>query len=79
MQYLALIIGLLLTSVAHATPGGTDSRGCHFSKKEGHHCHEGRAAGGSGGETTKDRDRRLTRECRGAPNAGACLGYARSR
>lgn len=26
-------------------------------------------------ETTKERERRLTRECRGRPNAGACLGY----
>ena len=29
------------------------------------------------GETTAERERRLTRECRGMPNAGACLGYAR--
>lgn len=28
-------------------------------------------------ETAAARDRRLTRECKGAPNAGACLGYAR--
>ncbi|PJI96845.1 hypothetical protein CLU85_1601 [Acidovorax sp. 69] len=28
-------------------------------------------------ETTTERDRRLTRECKGAPNAGACLGYVR--
>jgi hypothetical protein len=26
-------------------------------------------------ETTAERDRRLYRECRGMPNAGACLGY----
>jgi len=26
-------------------------------------------------ETTTARDRRLYRECRGMPNAGACLGY----
>jgi hypothetical protein len=30
----------------------------------------------SSGETTAERDRRLLRECRGRPNAGACLGYA---
>lgn len=29
------------------------------------------------GETRAERDRRLTRECRGRPNAGACEGYAR--
>lgn len=28
------------------------------------------------GETTAERDRRLLRECKGRPNAGACLGYA---
>lgn len=28
-------------------------------------------------ESRQERDKRLTRECRGAPNAGACLGYAR--
>jgi hypothetical protein len=27
-------------------------------------------------ETTAERDRRLLRECKGRPNAGACLGYA---
>jgi hypothetical protein len=28
------------------------------------------------GETTPERDRRLLRECKGRPNAGACEGYA---
>lgn len=27
-------------------------------------------------ESRAERDRRLQRECRGLPNAGACLGYA---
>lgn len=27
-------------------------------------------------ETPGQRDRRLERECKGRPNAGACLGYA---
>ncbi|HSV53813.1 MAG TPA: hypothetical protein VLJ57_16975 [Burkholderiaceae bacterium] len=27
------------------------------------------------GESTAERERRLLRECRGRPNAGACLGY----
>lgn len=26
-------------------------------------------------ETASERDRRLQRECKGRPNAGACLGY----
>ncbi len=29
------------------------------------------------GESTAERDRRLYRECKGRPNAGACEGYAR--
>lgn len=29
------------------------------------------------GESTAERDRRLYRECKGLPNAGACLGYTR--
>jgi hypothetical protein len=34
------------------------------------------AAAPSGSEESRaDRDRRLSRECRGRPNAGACLGY----
>ncbi|RQO82049.1 hypothetical protein DBV10_10260 [Acidovorax sp. FJL06] len=28
-------------------------------------------------ESTAERDRRLLRECKGIPNAGACLGYAK--
>ena len=28
------------------------------------------------GETVADRERRLMRECKGRPNAGACLGFA---
>ena len=28
------------------------------------------------GETTAERERRLTRECKGRPNAGACEGFA---
>ena len=28
-------------------------------------------------ESTPERDRRLSRECKGMPNAGACLGYTR--
>jgi hypothetical protein len=29
------------------------------------------------GETKAARERRLRRECRGRPNAGACLGFTR--
>lgn len=70
---------VLVSGAAHATPGGLDAAGCHHSKKIGYHCHHERA-----GKTTRAavpavtaEDRRMVRECKGRPNAGACLGYAR--
>lgn len=77
---------LLLTwaQFAGATGGGVDSAGCHDSKKQGFHCHPERAQGAAGGgalspstdRNQAERDKRLKRECKGRPNAGACLGYA---
>ena len=77
----AVVASVLLAQFAHATPGGVDANGCHQSAKNGHHCHPERATGrGSvqtvgGHETTAQRDKRLKRECKGRPNAGACLGF----
>ena len=34
------------------------------------------AANPGPGETRQERDKRLLRECKGKPNAGACEGYA---
>lgn len=62
----------------HASAGRVDDKGCHHSKKQGQHCHGANPSAGPavyGGESTKERDKRLKRECRGMPNAGACLGY----
>lgn len=69
-------IGLVSAS-SLATPGGVDARGCHQSKTIGYHCHAGRARVGVGGESPGERDARMRRECRSAPNAGACLGYGK--
>lgn len=63
----------------HATPGGVDANGCHRSQSLGFHCHPERAKSGGttpGGESTAQREKRLKRECKGRPNAGACSGYA---
>lgn len=74
-----------LSAISHATSGGVDKNGCHNSAKAGFHCHPERAkqsADGSstgvlpGDRTQAERDKRLKRECKGRPNAGACLGYA---
>lgn len=79
----ALVLVLCLSAGgAWATSGGVDSSGCHDSKKIGFHCHPERAGAGAGassrhasGEKVKDRERRMKRECKGRPNAGACAGY----
>ncbi len=38
--------------------------------------HKAKRSKNFGGESAAERDRRLLRECKGLPNAGACLGYA---
>lgn len=76
----AMVVVVLAFGMAPAlaTPGGVDANGCHTSKKQGHHCHPERARGSGGADGTQSaRDKRLRRECKGRPNSGACLGYAR--
>ena len=41
-----------------------------------HKTHKAKRTRSSGDESAKERERRLLRECKGLPNAGACLGYA---
>lgn len=74
--FAALVACALQTQVT-ATPGGVDAQGCHGSSKVGKHCHPERAKSDTlpGGETRVQRERRLKRECKGRPNAGACLGF----
>ena len=68
----------LVSGAAGATPGATDANGCHQSAKMGYHCHAVKL----GPETKKTEkreaayERKQRRECKGRPNAGACLGYA---
>ena len=77
-------VGFMCVCLAsvHASPGGVDANGCHKSATSGHHCHPERATGRGtsqavgGHETAVQREKRLKRECKGRPNAGACLGYA---
>lgn len=66
-----------LPASAHATSGGLDGAGCHHGGGV-YHCHPARAKSVRlpGGETQPQRDKRLRRECKGRPNAGACLGFA---
>lgn len=79
---LMAVFGLFAPAVAHATPGGLDAAGCHHSKRAGYHCHPERGAARPAKparvpQAATAEERRLARECRGRPNAGACAGYAR--
>lgn len=81
VKLIGMMAGLMLfAGRATATPGGVDAAGCHDSAKIGRHCHPQRATGSGGADgSKKDRDKRLKKECRGAVNAGACLGYTGKR
>ena len=79
---LMAVCGLFVSTVAHATPGGLDAAGCHRSKTAGYHCHPERGAArpakaARAPQAGTAEERRLARECKGRPNAGACAGYAR--
>ena len=70
---------VLVSGAAGATPGATDASGCHTSARHGYHCHAkkpGKATERQEDQRRTAEDRRLRRECKGRPNAGACLGYA---
>lgn len=53
-----------------------DSNGCYNHAQKGYVCPSQGTVQPWGHETTKERDKRLKRECKGKPNAGACLGHA---
>lgn len=72
-----IILCCVLFGVAHATPGGVNKDGCHKPKSGAYHCHPERAKSGGSVPALTQEERRLTRECKGRPNAGACAGYAR--
>ena len=81
MKPIIVLAALLATATtAGATPGGLDAAGCHHGKKVGYHCHAGAAKPArvaSAPQARTAEERRLSRECKGRPNAGACAGYAR--
>lgn len=54
---------------------GPAPAGCYYGPRGGLHCT--RVVRAPGEETAAQRERRLLRECKGRPNAGACLGYTR--
>lgn len=71
----ALVMAILMTAPAHAESGKPNKPAAteKAPKKKGS---APKFVNSSSQETTAERDRRLYRECKGRPNAGACSGYA---
>lgn len=70
------LAGVLLLCGALGVPAGTASAAQKKASAHRHRVVKPKVTPGPSDEKTADRDRRLTRECKGRPNAGACLGYA---
>lgn len=71
-------MGLLATPVdAHAARKKKDSANSSHAASEKKGSVRVKYFGSSSEESTSQRDRRLYRECKGRPDAGACLGYTR--
>ena len=67
---------LLASLCLGVTLMGTSPAFAAKKKAKSHRVAKARQDNGSA-EGTKDRERRLLRECRGRPNAGACEGFTR--
>lgn len=78
--FIGLVVLVFGVVGAWAVPTQADQNGCYVNAKGRRSCHAMRAQFDRklpGGETQSQRDKRLKRECKGKPNAGACLGYAK--
>lgn len=70
------LVLLIACAVLGAAGLGT-APDAHAAKRRGQHHVQHRVKFEKSGsaETVGERERRLARECRGRPNAGACLGF----
>jgi hypothetical protein len=73
------IVRILLISLCFGVPLAATSPAVFAKKKaKSQRVAKPKQEGGSA-ESAKDRERRLLRECRGRPNAGACEGFTRGK
>lgn len=72
------IVRLLLISLCFGVPLAATTPAFAKKKAKSHRVAKPKQDGGSA-ESTKDRERRLLRECRGRVNAGACEGFTRGK
>lgn len=74
---LGLVLGILMTTTTgHAQAPFTATQGAEKVGKVKKAKAPKLPKDKNVGENTAQRDKRLLRECRGRPNAGACEGYA---
>jgi hypothetical protein len=72
----ALVMAILMTAPAHAEPSKSKKPAATEKSPKKKKGSAPKFVNSSSQETTAERDRRLYRECKGRPNAGACSGYA---
>jgi Ni/Co efflux regulator RcnB len=72
---LCLIAAFALVSASITTPVQAASASTAKSAKK-QKSHSAKFIKNPNQETSAERERRFKRECKGLPNAGACLGYA---
>lgn len=74
ITYTALVMPLQAHSADKKTLATSQQTNAHHTKKGSVKIEHQRSPSE---ESAAQRDRRLARECKGAPNAGACIGYTR--
>jgi hypothetical protein len=67
------LVGALPAQAASSGARSTSAQTVKTAKKQ--NSHSVKFIKNPNQETPADRERRLARECKGMPNAGACLGY----
>lgn len=72
---LVSLFAIMPAQAARRVDKGPAPAGCWWGPRGGLHC--AKHVKSSSEESATQRDKRLKRECRGRPNAGACLGYTR--
>lgn len=75
-KHFAAIVALALAAGAvwaAKKEQGPAPAGCYYGPRGGLHC--ARYIKAPGQESATAKERRLKRECKNLPNAGACLGY----
>jgi hypothetical protein len=72
---LPCLIAALILACAATAPQAANAKSSKAAQKDKSSGHSVKIIKNPYQETPSERERRLKRECKGMPNAGACLGY----